>query len=80
MKHIVNPLSMGVSRQENWSGWPFPPPGDLPDPGCEPTSLTSPTLAGRSFEHWLHLGSLCLALLCYNLLSNNSLSCIVLNT
>ena len=27
------PLSMGVSRQEHWSGWPCPPPGDLPDPG-----------------------------------------------
>ena len=27
------PLSMGFSRQENWSGWPCPPPGDLPDPG-----------------------------------------------
>ena len=27
------PLSMGFSRQENWSGLPFPPPGDLPDPG-----------------------------------------------
>ena len=46
MKHIVNPLSMGVSRQENWSGWPFPPPGDLPDPGIQPTSLASPALAG----------------------------------
>ena len=27
------PLSMGLSRQEYWSGLPFPPPGDLPDPG-----------------------------------------------
>ena len=27
------PLSMGFSRQEYWSGMPFPPPGDLPDPG-----------------------------------------------
>ena len=27
------PLSMGFSRQENWSGLPFPSPGDLPDPG-----------------------------------------------
>ena len=32
------PLSMGVSRQEHWSGLPFPPPGDLPDPGIEPAS------------------------------------------
>ena len=32
------PLSMGFSRQEDWSGLPFPPPGDLPDPGNEPGS------------------------------------------
>ena len=30
------PLSMEFSRQEYWSGLPFPPPGDLPDPGMEP--------------------------------------------
>ena len=30
------PLSMGFSRQEYWSGLPFPPPGDLPNPGIEP--------------------------------------------
>ena len=29
---------MGFSRQEYWSGLPFPPPGDLPDPGIEPGS------------------------------------------
>ena len=40
------PLSMGFSRQEYWSGLPFPPPGDLPDPGIKPTS---PTLAGGFF-------------------------------
>ena len=32
------PLSMGFSRQEYWSGFPFPSPGDLPDPGMEPGS------------------------------------------
>ena len=32
------PLSMGFSRQEYWSGLPFPSPGDLPDPGIEPRS------------------------------------------
>ena len=32
------PLSMRFSRQEYWNGLPFPPPGDLPDPGIEPTS------------------------------------------
>ena len=33
------PLSMGLPRQEYWSGLPFPPQGDLPSPGIEPTSL-----------------------------------------
>ena len=33
------PLSMGFSRQEYWSGLPFPSPGDLPNPGIKPTSL-----------------------------------------
>ena len=40
------PLPMGFSRQEYWSGLPFPSPGDLPNPGIEPTS---PELAGRFF-------------------------------
>ena len=34
------PLSMEFSRQEYWSGLPFPSPGDLPDPGMEPGSPT----------------------------------------
>ena len=42
-------LSMGFSRQEDWSGWPCPPPGDLPDPGIKPASPMSPALAGRFF-------------------------------
>ena len=37
---------MGFSRQEYWNGLPFPPPGNLPDPGLEPMS---PALAGRFF-------------------------------
>ena len=43
------PLSMEFSRQEYWSGFPFPSPGDLPDPGIELTSLVSPALAARFF-------------------------------
>ena len=43
------PLSMEFSRQEQWSELPFPPLGDLPDPGIEPTSPASPALAGRFF-------------------------------
>ena len=41
-----SPLSMGFSRQEYWSGLPFPSAGDLPDPGFKPVS---PALAGRFF-------------------------------
>ena len=40
------PLSMGFPRQEYWSGLPLSSPGDLPNPGIEPTS---PALAGGFF-------------------------------
>ena len=40
------PLSMEFSRQEDWSGLPFPPPGDLSNPGIEPASSA---LTGRFF-------------------------------
>ena len=43
------PLSIEFSRQEYWSGLPFPPPGDLPNPGIESASLMSPALAGGFF-------------------------------
>ena len=43
------PLSIGFSRQEHWSGFPCPPPGDLPDPGIKLTSFMSPVLAGGFF-------------------------------
>ena len=39
-----DPLFMGFPIQEYWSGMPCPPPEDLPNPGIEPTSLTSPAL------------------------------------
>ena len=42
------PLSIEFSRQEYCSGLPFPPAGDLPNPGIKPTSPVSPELAGRS--------------------------------
>ena len=42
------PLSMGFSRQEYWSGLPFPSPGDLPDPGIEPRSPAAPALQADS--------------------------------
>ena len=47
------PLSMGFSRQEYWSGWPFPPPGHLLHPGIEPAS---PALQAESLP-LSHLGS-----------------------
>ena len=43
------PLSMELSRQEYWSGLPFPSPGDFSDPGIEVMSLASPALAGGFF-------------------------------
>ena len=43
------PLSMGFSRQEYWSGLPFPTPGDLLDPGIESLSLVYPAFEGRLF-------------------------------
>ena len=57
-------LFMGFSRQEYWSGLPFPPPGDLPDLGIERGSLVSPALISREVlttsgkcSSLLHLGS-----------------------
>ena len=46
------PLSVGYPREEYWSGLPFPSPGDLPDPGIEPTS---PALAGRFYTTYAML-------------------------
>ena len=49
------PLSVGFSRQEYWSGLPFPSPGDLPDPRNLPNSgikPMSPALAGQILYHW----------------------------
>ena len=43
------PPSMGFSRQEYWSGLPFPSPGDLAEPGSEPISPMSLALASRFF-------------------------------
>ena len=57
-------LSMEFSRQEYWSRLPFPPPGNLPDPGIKPTSLASPALAGRFFTS----STTWEALKCYNTL------------
>ena len=44
---LQSPLCMNFSRQEYWSGLPFPSLGDLPNPGIEPMSLASPELAEK---------------------------------
>ena len=49
------PPSMGFSRQEYWSGLPFPPPGDLPDPGIEPKSSTLQAGSLPSEPHFIHV-------------------------
>ena len=49
------PLSMGFSRQEHWSGLPFPSPGDRPDPWIKPRSpalKVDSCIAGRVFTSW----------------------------
>ena len=44
-------LSVRLSRQEYWSGYPFPSPGDLPDPGIEPRS-SSLQVDSLLLSHW----------------------------
>ena len=46
---LQSALPMGFSRQEYWSGWPFPPPRYLPNTGIKPASFSSPALAGKFF-------------------------------
>ena len=50
------PLPIGFSRQEYWSGLPFPTPGDLPHPGFEPMSPVDPALQADSLPR-SHLGN-----------------------
>ena len=62
------PPSTGFSRQEYWSGWPFPSPGDLPHPGIKPGSptlqadalpsepLRKPRIKGRNVKFSMILG------------------------
>ena len=65
------PLSMGFSKQESWSGLPFPPPEDLPNTRIEPLSRTAPALESgffiteppRKHTHNTHRGSITLRLI-----------------
>ena len=41
------PLSIGFHREEHWIGLPFPPPGDLPNPGIKPASPVSKWILGK---------------------------------
>ena len=50
------PLSMEFSRQDYWSGLPFPPPEDLPNPEIKPVSRVS-CFSRRILYHWANLGS-----------------------
>ena len=63
---------MEFSRQEYWSELPYPTPGDIPDPGIEPMSLTSAALAGGFFTTSATRKSA-------NNLVNETISCIVSN-
>ena len=60
-------LFMGFSRQEYWSGLPFPSPGDLPNAGTEPAYFASPALAGGFFATSTTWEALCLVTQCLTL-------------
>ena len=47
-----HPLSMGFSRQEYWNGLPFPSPGNLPNPGIQPTSPAPPAGKGPNSQSY----------------------------
>ena len=51
-------MSMGFSRQEQWNGLPFPPPGDLPNPGIKPVSPISPPDSSVGKESTCNAGDL----------------------
>ena len=51
------PLSIRFSRQEYWTGLPFLPPGDLPNPGIEPASVTSTCIDRKIFYPYHHQGN-----------------------
>ena len=48
--NLLASLFMEFSRQEYWSGLPFPTPEDLPNPGIKPASLVSPAFEGGFFS------------------------------
>ena len=62
------PLSMGLSRQEYWSGLPGPRPGDLPNPWMEPVFLMSPALAGGFFTTRAYFIKNCIIVILYEIM------------
>ena len=78
------PLSMGFSRQEHWSEWPFLSPGDLPDPGINQIKLMSPELGGRFFttepprKSTFFAYCICIILLHSTFFSNQTLALVIL--
>ena len=58
------PRPMQFSRQQYWSSWPFPPPGDLSNPGIEPMSPAAPALQANSVP-WSHRVKICIRRLKY---------------
>jgi len=64
------PLSVGFSRKEYWNGLPCPSPGDLPDPGIEPTSLPSAALAVEATHTHTHTHTASPGKPCFSRLSN----------
>ena len=58
------PRPMQFSRQQYWSSWPFPPPGDLSNPGIEPMSPAAPALQANSVL-WSHRVKICIRRLKY---------------
>ena len=73
------PLSMGFSRQEYWSGFPCPPPGDLPNPGIKPRSPTLqvdslPSKPPKKPPIRLHLNQFHLQRPCFHLGSHSKVS------
>ena len=71
------PLSMGFSRQECWSGLPFPPPKYLPTPGIEPVSPTLQWTAETSWKLLSFIGVGSLSLLQGNFLTQESNQCLL---
>ena len=81
------PLSMRFSRQEYWSGLPFPTPGDLPDPGIEPSflcllhwQLSSLPLVPPGKPHLMVLGTVNSSMTQQgkSILYNHSWSCLII--